>query len=56
MVRNFDEISESGTVGCSSQASAEKGRKFLEAAVDAVAALVRAFASGELELTARERL
>lgn len=49
MVRNFDEISVTGTLGCPIQASAEKGEFFLNAAVDAVAALIRAFAAGELE-------
>jgi creatinine amidohydrolase len=49
MVRNFDEISENGTVGAPSFASAEKGDRFLEAAVDAVCELVAAYAAGELE-------
>jgi creatinine amidohydrolase len=49
MVRNFDELSASGTLGCPTQASAEKGGLFLDAAVEAVSAIVRSFASGELE-------
>ncbi len=49
MVRNFDEISETGTVGCPSAASAEKGARFLDAAVDAACALAAAFAAGELD-------
>ena len=49
MVRNFDEISESGTHGLPSYASAEKGIQFLDAAVDAVCRLITAFAAGELE-------
>jgi creatinine amidohydrolase len=49
MVRNFDEISTTGTIGCPSEASVEKGALFLEAAVDAACALVTAFAAGELE-------
>lgn len=51
MVRNFDELSATGTLGCPTQASAEKGAAFLDAAVDAVAALLRSFAAGELEFT-----
>jgi creatinine amidohydrolase len=51
MVRNFDELSATGTLGCPSQASAEKGILFLEAAVGAVAALVRSFAAGDLEFS-----
>lgn len=49
VVRNFDEISDNGTVGAPSFASAEKGEQFLEAAVEAVCALVAAYAAGELE-------
>jgi creatinine amidohydrolase len=49
MVRNFDEISDNGTIGAPSLASAEKGERFLEAAVNAVCALVAAYAAGELE-------
>jgi creatinine amidohydrolase len=49
MVRNFDQISENGTIGLPSLASAEKGERFLEAAVDAVCALVTAYAAGELD-------
>ena len=48
-VRNFDELSASGTLGCPTQASAEKGALFLDAAVEGVAALVRSFVAGELE-------
>ena len=51
MVRNFDELSASGTLGCPTQASAEKGALFLDAAVDAVAALTRSFVAGELEFS-----
>jgi len=50
MVRNFDETTESGTIGAPSHASAEKGVLFLDAAVDASCALVKAFAAGELDL------
>lgn len=50
MVRNFDETTGSGTVGSPSHASAEKGVLFLDAAVDASCALVKAFAAGELDL------
>ena len=50
MARNFDETTESGTVGAPSHASAEKGVLFLDAAVDASCALVKAFAAGELDL------
>lgn len=53
MVRNFDELSASGTVGHPSHASAEKGVQFLDAAVEAVCSLVAAFAAGELEFGAR---
>jgi creatinine amidohydrolase/Fe(II)-dependent formamide hydrolase-like protein len=49
IVRNFDEISDNGTIGAPSLASAEKGERFLEAAVDAVCALVSAYAAGDLE-------
>jgi len=49
MVRNFDEISDSGTIGAPSLASAEKGELFLDAAVNAVCTLVTAYAAGELE-------
>lgn len=49
MMRNFDELSASGTLGCPSQASAEKGARFLDAAVEGVAALLRSFVAGELE-------
>ncbi len=53
MVRNFDELSASGTLGCPSHASAEKGERFLDAAVDAVCSLVAAFAAGELDFGER---
>lgn len=53
MVRNFDELSGTGTVGSPSQASAEKGTLFLDAAVDAVGELVRAFSAGELDFACR---
>jgi creatinine amidohydrolase len=49
MVRNFDEISNTGTVGSPSHASAEKGVLFLDAAVEATYTLVTAFAAGELD-------
>jgi creatinine amidohydrolase len=49
IVRNLDEISSNGTIGCPSEASTEKGRQFLDAAVDACCALVSAFVAGELE-------
>lgn len=48
-VRNFDEVSATGTIGCPSEATAEKGALFLDAAVEGVTALVRSFAAGELE-------
>ncbi len=44
MVREFDEISSSGTLGMPSLASAEKGERFLAAAVESVAAFIRDFA------------
>lgn len=43
MVRDFDELSESGTLGMPTQATAEKGRAFLDAAVAAVVAFAREF-------------
>ncbi|HWB84680.1 MAG TPA: creatininase family protein [Bryobacteraceae bacterium] len=49
MVRNFDELSGSGTLGCPTQASADKGVLFLDAAVDAARTWVTAFAGGELD-------
>ena len=49
MVRNFDELSATGTIGCPTRASAEKGVLFLDAAVDGVCAMVKAFAAGELD-------
>jgi creatinine amidohydrolase len=49
MVRNFDELSATGTLGCPSHASAEKGKLFLDAAVEASCALAQAFAAGDLE-------
>ncbi|HEX5285279.1 MAG TPA: creatininase family protein [Bryocella sp.] len=54
MVRNFDELSATGTVGSPSHASREKGDQFLNAAVDAVAALVQAFAAGNLDFAGEE--
>jgi creatinine amidohydrolase len=53
MVRNFDELSATGTQGQPSHASAEKGERFLDAAVDAVCGLLTAFAAGELEFGPR---
>ncbi|MFB3826563.1 MAG: creatininase family protein [Bryobacteraceae bacterium] len=53
MVRNFDELSANGTLGCPSHASAPKGERFLDAAVDAACSLVAAFATGELEFGER---
>lgn len=44
MVREFDELSRTGTLGMPSLASAEKGEKFLAAAVEGVAAFIRDFA------------
>jgi creatinine amidohydrolase len=55
MVRNFDEISATGTVGSPSHATREKGDLFLNAAVDAVAALVQAFAAGDLDFAGEEK-
>jgi len=49
MVRDFDELSATGTLGRPSHASAEKGTRFLDAAVEAACGLVAAFAAGELE-------
>lgn len=54
-VRNFDELSATGTVGSPSHASREKGVLFLDAAVDAVGELVKAFAAGELDFARAER-
>jgi creatinine amidohydrolase len=51
MVRNFDELSDTGTIGSPSHATAEKGELFLDAAVEASCELVRAFAAGQLEFT-----
>ncbi len=51
MVRNFDELSATGTLGSPSHASAEKGALFLDAAVESVAGLVKAFTAGELEFS-----
>ena len=45
MVREFDELSRTGTLGMPSLASAEKGERFLEAAVESVAAFIRDFAT-----------
>ncbi len=44
MVRDFHELSESGTLGMPSLASAEKGAQFLEAATDGVVEFLRDFA------------
>jgi creatinine amidohydrolase/Fe(II)-dependent formamide hydrolase-like protein len=41
IVNEFDELSESGTIGQPQYASAEQGAQFLDAAVEAVIALVR---------------
>lgn len=49
MVRNFDELSATGTLGHPSHASPEKGSLFLDAAVEAVCKLAAAFAAGELD-------
>jgi creatinine amidohydrolase len=51
MVRNFDELSSTGTVGSPSHASAAKGELFLDAATQAACALVTAFTAGELDFT-----
>ena len=53
VVRDFDEISASGTVGQPSCASGEKGKQFLNAAVEAVCSLAAAFAAGELDFDER---
>ena len=45
MVRDFDELSESGTLGMPSHASAEKGEQFLAAAADGAAQFLAEFAS-----------
>lgn len=55
MVRNFDEISATGTFGSPSHATREKGELFLNAAVDAGAALVQAFAAGDLDFAGEEK-
>lgn len=44
MVRDFHELSESGTLGMPSHASAEKGEQFLAAAVEGVARFLSEFA------------
>jgi creatinine amidohydrolase/Fe(II)-dependent formamide hydrolase-like protein len=44
MVRNFDELSETGTLGMPSHATAEKGRQFLEAITDELLKFVLDFA------------
>ena len=54
MVRNFDELSATGTVGMPSHASSEKGALFLDAAAEAVSRLVTAFAAGDLDFATRE--
>ena len=43
MVRNFDELSPSGTLGMPSLATREKGERFLDAITDAVVEFVAAF-------------
>ncbi len=45
MVRNFDELSPSGTLGMPSHATAAKGREFLDAATESAAAFIAEFAS-----------
>jgi creatinine amidohydrolase len=54
IVRNFDEVSDTGTIGSPSHASVEKGALFLDAAVDAACELARAFAAGDLEFSKTE--
>ena len=49
MVRDFHELSRTGTLGMPSHASAEKGMRFLDAAVGAVNRFLTAFAAGELD-------
>ncbi len=44
MVRDFHELSDSGTLGMPSQASAEKGAQFLEAATEGVVRFLSEFA------------
>jgi creatinine amidohydrolase len=55
MVRNFDDLSATGTLGSPSHASAEKGALFLDAAVEGVCALLKAFVAGELEFARQEK-
>jgi creatinine amidohydrolase len=50
MVRDFHELSGTGTLGMPSHASADKGERFLSAAVAAVSRFLAAFASGELDI------
>jgi len=50
MVRDFRELSRTGTLGMPSHASAEKGERFLSAAVAAVSRFLAAFASGKLDI------
>jgi creatinine amidohydrolase/Fe(II)-dependent formamide hydrolase-like protein len=40
MINEFDELSHNGVIGMPEEASAEKGSQFLEAAAQAVAALI----------------
>lgn len=47
MVRDFHELSATGTVGMPSHASAEKGEKFLDAAVEGVVHFLQDFAGWE---------
>jgi creatinine amidohydrolase/Fe(II)-dependent formamide hydrolase-like protein len=55
MVRNFDELSATGTLGSPSHASVKKGALFLDAALEAVYGLVKAFAAGELEFSREQK-
>lgn len=49
IVRNFDELSATGTLGQPVCATAEKGAQFLDAAVAATCSLIAALAAGELD-------
>jgi creatinine amidohydrolase len=51
MVRNFDELAATGTLGQPGCATAEKGVQFLDAAVAAICRLIAALAAGELEFS-----
>jgi creatinine amidohydrolase len=55
MVRNFDELSATGTLGSPSHASVEKGALFLDAALEAVCGFVKAFAAGELDFSREQK-